>query len=90
MRLTKRSWIIAGQIFIRTAWTGGDRPTSQTRKRKDFREIRSDLFREQVRECGGLDLWKCAGTSSLDRARIFWNRATLDAWRTVTNGRMAS
>jgi hypothetical protein len=33
-------------------------------------------------ECGGLDFWKCAGTSSMERARIFWNRALLDAWAT--------
>ena len=48
-----------------------------------FAGIRSLLFREYVRECGGLDLWECAGTTRWDRARLFWNRATLDAWRTV-------
>jgi hypothetical protein len=43
------------------------------------------FFREQVRECGGLDLWACAGTSALERARIFWNAASLDAWRTFSS-----
>lgn len=48
----------------------------------EFRELRKAFFREQLSECGGLDLWACAGTTALERARIFWNRAHLDAWAT--------
>ena len=70
-----------GRILERVEWTGGDAPPKNF-KHSIFREVRSYLFKEQLRECGGLELWKCAGTSSLQRARIFWNRATLAAWRT--------
>lgn len=70
-------------IIKRIAWTGGDTPTRQQKQNRKFKNLRSDLFREQVRECGGLDLWVCAGTSALERARIFWNRATLDAHATL-------
>jgi len=48
-----------------------------------FAGVRSLLFREYVSECGGLDLWECAETSRWERARLFWNRANLDAWRTL-------
>jgi len=70
----------------RKAWTGGDVPSRQDiRRYRKLRELRSLFFKEQIQECGGLDFWACAGTSSLERARIFWNRAKLDAWRTLTN-----
>lgn len=66
--------------FPRVAWTGGDSPSKETIKNKLFRQVRLAYFREDVGECGGLDLWACAGTSALERARIFWGRATADAW----------
>lgn len=66
--------------FPRRAWTGGDMQSPDT---LDFRRTVSFFFREQLRECGGLDCWKCAGTSSIARARIFWERAKSDAWATV-------
>lgn len=69
--------------YHRRAWTGGDWPTKEQRSGRAFKDVRTALFREQVAECGGLDLWACAGTSALERARIFWNRATADAHRTV-------
>lgn len=69
----------------RHAWTGGDTPTPQDRQGRMFRALRRRFFREYVGECGGLDLWKCAGTGSIERARILWNRADLDAWRTLTH-----
>ena len=58
-----------------------------------FSSIRSLLFREYVRESGGLDLWHFPGgvlpsgeafegTTPLERARLFWERAHLDSWRT--------
>src|SRR5437899_12445152 len=75
----------SGRVYSRVAWTGGDTPTPEIRRNADYRYLRRMLFREQVRECGGLDLWACAGTSALDRARIFWHHATLDAWRTFSS-----
>lgn len=71
-----------GRIFERVAWTGGDTPPKRYRNR-DYRALRRAFFRESVAICGGLNLWECAGTTALDRARIFWNQARLDAWRTV-------
>jgi len=81
-----------GAIYQRVAWTGGGTPESEPRLRKvdssrgiTFRELRREFFREQLRECGGLGLWKCAGTSSMERARIFWKRASADAYATMRN-----
>jgi hypothetical protein len=72
----------------RIAWTGGSTPTRETRRQDNhFRLLRKMFFLEQLADCGGLDLWVCAGTSVLERARIFWNRATLDAWATVRGNR---
>ncbi len=67
-------------MFSRVTWTGGSVPTAADLKRQDLRAMRSLLFRELLLECGGLDLWVCAGTSSMERARLFWNQATLNAW----------
>lgn len=74
----------SGKIVNRVAWTGGDLPPKNYRN-KDYCELRSLFFREQVKDCGGLDLWACTGphNSSLCRARIFWGRAKHDAWRTL-------
>ncbi len=72
-----------GRSYPRWAWTGGDTPERGDRRvRPLYRQLVSAFFRESLRECGGLDLWKCAGTGSLERARIFWNQARLDGWRT--------
>ena len=65
----------------RHAWTGGDTPPRRFNHPK-YRELRHAYFRDQIADCGGLDLWVCAGTSVLERARIFWVRARGDAWRT--------
>ncbi len=67
----------------RVTWTGGDAPTKADKKGVEFRSLRHDFFREYVGECGGLNLWACAGTSALERARIFWNRAGYDAYATL-------
>lgn len=75
----------SGGICLRRAWTGGDVATTHERRTNPYyRELVSYFFKEQLKECGGLDFWKCAGTSSMERARIFWERAKLDAWRTYT------
>lgn len=63
------------------AWTGGSKPPQWIKGHRSFRRLRSRLFREQV-AVSPLDLWACAGTSALERARIFWNRATYDSWAT--------
>ena len=90
----------------RRAWTGGDTPPPGFRNRcPDYRRLVTAFFREQLQQCGGLDLWKFhsprreegdrlvtssatfTGTGCIERARIFWNRARLDAWRTYTESR---
>jgi len=70
----------------KVAWMGGDWP-SKEEKSEVFKQMRRFLYKEQVNECGGLDLWVCAGTSVLERARIFWNRATADAWASIRDNR---
>lgn len=68
---------------FRRAWTGGTTPDVEDKADLTYRALRSLFFRESLQDCGGLDLWKCAGTSCMERARIFWNRATLDAHATL-------
>jgi hypothetical protein len=46
----------------RVAWTGGCHPTKSIKKTKVFKSLRRQYFRELVQNCGGLDLWKCAGS----------------------------
>lgn len=70
--------------FSRRAWTGGDVPTTEAKRSPIFQAIRREFFQESLRECCGLDYWTCAGTSSMERARIFWNHANLDAHRTLS------
>lgn len=75
---------VCGETVFIQAWTGGDTPSVQYKHNsKRFRVLRSILFREQCIDSGGLDLWACAGTSAMERARIFWNRASLDAYRSL-------
>jgi hypothetical protein len=71
-----------GLTYNRRAWAGGDTPP-KGHKCPEFKALRAAFFRDYLSECGGLDLWECAGTSALDRARIFWGNSTLDAWRTL-------
>lgn len=71
--------------YERMTWTGGDSPSKEVKRVKDFQKLRSFFFRESLDLCGGLDLWKCAGTSSMERARIFWRHANYDAWATYRN-----
>ena len=70
-------------VLLRKAWTGGSVPSKADKNEEPFRLLRHIYFKEQVADSGGLDFWACAGTSALERARIFWNRATLDAWATL-------
>lgn len=41
----------------------------------DFNTLRRLMFRYNLQTCGGLNLWVCAGTSCMERARILWNEA---------------
>ena len=66
----------------RVCWTGGSCPPIGYKDLR-FKKLRSAYFREQLLECQGLGLWKCAGTSCMERAHIFWNRASFDAWATI-------
>lgn len=65
------------------AWTGGNDLKPQDTRRPLFRAIRGFFFWDQIEMSGGLGMWTCAGTSALERARLFWMRATLDAWATI-------
>lgn len=79
----------SGRTYSRCAWTGGCTPARGNRD-PEYRSLRRQFFRESVAICGGLDLWECAGTSALDRARIFWNQARLDAHSTLRDARRRS
>lgn len=77
-----------GHTYRRHAWTGGDVPTATEKTYSDFRKLRRIFFREYLAECGGLALWKWSdgtGTGCMERARIFWKWANLDAWRTYSS-----
>jgi hypothetical protein len=74
---------VNGKTYQRYAWTGGDTPRDDEEKHNpDYAALVEWYYNEQVEDCGGLDLWECAGTSVEDRKAIFRNRARLDAWRT--------
>lgn len=74
--------LLDGKEYQIRAWTGGKGNYTEC-THPDFGWLRRWFFREQVKACGGLDFWECAGTSALQRARIFWNRASLDAFATL-------
>lgn len=67
------------------AWTGGKSPTrADWQNNSKLRAITRYLFAKQHVESGvPLDYWACAGTTALERARILWNRAKLDAFSTL-------
>ena len=71
--------------YRRHAWTGGDVPRrglvlASTPLGRRYRAIRHDFFREQLMD------WRSGWGDLPDRdtRAIFWNRASLDAWRTLT------
>jgi len=74
--------LLNGRQYSIRAWTGG-KSDYRACTHPDFGWLRRWFFREEVKRCGGLDFWQCAGTSALQRARIFWNRASLDALATL-------
>lgn len=78
-----------GDLFERIAWAGGTAPKAGISNNSIFgeayRDLRKAFFREYVKECGGLDLWSCAGTSALQKARTLRKHASYDAWATLRN-----
>ena len=74
-----------GYAYKRKAWTGGSVPTIDFENDPVNKDLIEAFFNEQVSECGGLDLWECAGTSSDERKLMFWRNAVLDAWRTLNH-----
>jgi len=79
--MTLTTVTVDGITYNRIAWTGGD-SHKRIKSTPLFLKIRRAYFRESLRLCGGLNLWECAGTTSLERARIFWNQAHMDACAT--------
>lgn len=71
--------------YTTRAWTGGKAPNkTDWQTNAKLRAITRYLFEKQHVESGvPLDFWACAGTSALQRARILWNRAKLDAFATL-------
>ena len=74
----------------RRAWTGGDTPQravvlADTPTGRLYRYVRRVFFWEQLRD------WRSfwGDMPNLDTARIFWTRASLDAWRTLTDSQGA-
>lgn len=76
---------IRGKSYTFDRVAGSGRPTKEAKTTVAFKALRRFFFREELGICGGLDLWKCAGTGAIERARIFWNRAEADAWATLQN-----
>jgi len=71
--------------YRRIAWTGGDVPCrgikiADTPNGRMYRKLRHDYLREQ------LTLWVQYWHDMPDRytRKIMWNRASLDAWATLT------
>jgi hypothetical protein len=72
-----------GLTYERRAWTGGDKPDVNFGKDPTEKDLIAAYYNDQVVDCGGLDLWECAGTTAMERVEIFMNRAIFDAWRTL-------
>jgi hypothetical protein len=74
---------LSGRTYTRVAWTGGDKPDIDFGREPAQAELIKAFYDDSIADCGGLDLWECAGTSAEERAAIFQHRALLDAWRTM-------
>lgn len=62
------------------AWTGGDRPPKHF-KAEPYLAKRKELFRSQLNDW--VNYW--GGVPAISIVRIFWRRATYDAWRSYTS-----
>lgn len=68
------------------AWTGGSSPRRMLEISKEERDLRSSLFREQMKTV--FEYWgdyRGLNKSALDMARIQYNRAAHDAHATYRN-----
>jgi len=72
-----------GHTYQRRAWTGGDKPDIDFENDPIHKDLIEAFYDETVAECGGLDLWECAGTSIEERKKQFHSWAVFDAWRTL-------
>ena len=70
--------IIPGAYICLNGWTGGDEPDSYWNMPLAYRQCVSAEFRDQLKDYR--EVWG-KNDPSLGAARIFWNRAKLDAWR---------
>lgn len=71
--------------YRRIAWTGGDVPRrgitlADSPYGRQYRSIRHELFREALTDWR--DYWH--DLPDRDTRKILWNRASLDAWATLT------
>lgn len=77
-----------GITFDRYVWTGGDSQPKNIELLQCysmFRELRREYFRESM--VVNRAYWGCV---SMETVRILWNRARLDAWRTITEYKRVS
>lgn len=68
-----------GKTYNRIAWTGGDRPPADFVRTREFQQLRSAFFREQVGEWR--NYWK--DSPDADTRKTFQRRAIMDAWATL-------
>lgn len=74
-----RVFTVDGKRYELKAWTGGDVPTV-FETGKAFIAVRGQLYREQWHDF--VTYWYEA--PGPDVRKVFWSRASSDAWRTVT------
>jgi len=77
-----RAWLGA---YRRIAWTGGDVPRrglclANSPYGRQYRYFRHSFFREQL--CDWREYW--GDMPNRDTRKIFCNRASIDAWATLT------
>ena len=69
----------SGRKYQRVAWTGGSwKPEGLEKISKDYRDLVSFFFREQMMDFG--NFW--GDLPDMDTRRIFWRRAKADAYAT--------
>lgn len=67
----------SGRVYNRVAWMGGDTaPKTFRRISRDFRNLMSFFFREQIKDFK--DYW--GDMPDKDTRKIFWGRARVDSW----------
>lgn len=77
-----------GGCFVRTAWTGGDTPTSDFLETAIGRQLVDFFYQDQINDCGGMEgvkNWLFGDQTLEEKLTIFRNRAEYDAWATFKN-----